>query len=60
MVHRTHLNLNSQLFVPSESIFVGQRQQPDLIQGIRSVGDQLPQEDLWEKIQNVRGLPSSK
>ena len=42
----THLDLHSQLFRVGQRLVVRQRHQPDLIQGIRGVGDELSQEDL--------------
>lgn len=45
----TDLNLDCQLFIGSQRVVIGQRQEADLIQSVRGVGDQLPEEDLRHK-----------
>lgn len=44
-----YLNFDGQLFVGGQCIVIGQRQQADLIQSIRGIGNQLPEEDLKNK-----------
>lgn len=40
------LNFDCQLFIGSQRVLIGQRQEADLIQSIGGIGDQLPEEDL--------------
>lgn len=45
----THLDFNRKFFVSGKSIFVGEGQQSDLIQGIGGIRDQLSKEDLEDE-----------
>lgn len=40
------LDFDCQLFIGSQCVVIGQRQEADLIQSVGGVGDQLPEEDL--------------
>lgn len=49
-----YLNFDGQLFVGGQRIVIGKRQQADLIQSIRGIGNQLPEENLKMERQHVR------
>lgn len=41
------LDFDCQLFIGSQRVLIGQRQEADLVQSVRGIGDQFPEEDLW-------------
>lgn len=43
------LDFDCQLFIGSQRVFIGQRQEADLIKSVGGIGDQLPEEDLRQK-----------
>lgn len=60
--HHTHLvcfNPNHQLRVGLQFLLVSQCEETDLVQGIWSVADQFPQEDLEREITSVTPLTNS-